>query len=113
MGYADALDALHERAAPAPVPGNRPASLAEVAGLGAAEATSAAGEPVVRFDLGEVFRQVGHQGAYARLAACVWDVDEAEAGRIPVGVLSDAFPFFAVACCGPLRELSDFVLGWA
>ena len=115
LGMADALDRLHQSTAPPPVVGNRPASLAAVAGVGsgAVEATNAAAEPVVRFDLGEMFRQIGHHGAYARLAACVWDVTEAEGGRVPVEVLRDAFFPFAVACSGPLKELTDFVLDWA
>ena len=117
MGYADALDRLHQSRAPAApaVDGTRPASLAEVAGVAPAPepAENAADEPVVRINLGDVFREVGHHGAYPRLAACMWDVTEAEGGRVPVEVLANAFPFFAVACASPLQELGDFVLGWA
>lgn len=109
LGYADALDELHQAEAPK-IPMGK-SSLAEAAGAVTTAETDAAdgADPVVRFDLGEIFLQIGRHGAYPRLGAIIWNTDEATAGGYEVSALRDAFVPFAVACAGPLRDLEDFV----
>ncbi|MEM1055187.1 MAG: hypothetical protein AAGI52_06655 [Bacteroidota bacterium] len=109
LGYADALDELHQAEAPR-IPMGK-SSLAEAAGVVTTAETDADGgaDPVVRFDLGEIFRQIGRHGAFPRLGAIIWNTDEDKAGGIEVSALREAFLPFAVACVGPLRDLEDFV----
>lgn len=112
LGYADTLDALYEaeQAAKPAIPMGR-SSLAEAAGAVEQAETDAVdgADPVVRFDLGEVFRQIGRRGAYPRLAAIIWDTDEETTGGTSLSALREAFLPFAVACAGPLSDLNDYV----
>lgn len=115
MGYADALDRLHATDDEAPaIDYTKPrTSVGEAAAAAVEEEANALDEPVVRLDLGAIFREVGHHNAYGRLASIIWGVPEEEAGGIPVEAVRDAFFPFAVACSSPLAALSDFVLDWA
>lgn len=113
LGFADALDALHAGRRPAPPPSGRPSSLAEAAGAEApAEATTGA-EPELSLALGDVFREIGYRGAYARLAAIMYDVSEEAGAEVPIARLRDDFFPFALASSAPWRELLEFVLDWA
>lgn len=112
MGFDRALDRLHAARQAPPPAGDRPTSLAEAAGV-APRVDAVGPEPVVQFDLGEVFRQVGYEGAYPRLAACIYGLDEDAAAEVSIPQLRDDFFPFAVVCAAPLRELQTFVLDWA
>ncbi|MEO0558044.1 MAG: hypothetical protein AAF170_07655 [Bacteroidota bacterium] len=112
MGYADALDRLHQ-STEREVVGDRPTSLAEANGMAPETDENALDEPVVRFDLGEIFRQIGHHNAYGRLASIIWNIPEKQAGGIPIEAVRDALFPFAVVSWSVSNTLSDFVLDWA
>lgn len=115
LGYADALDRHRQATAPAvEVDYTKPrTSVGDVAAATPEADENAAGEPVVSFDLGEVFRQMGRHGALVELASIIFDVPTAEARTIPVAEVRDGWFPFAAACAGPLHALNDFVLDWA
>ena len=110
MGYADALDRVTQARQSAPIPANRPASLAEISSV---SLDTSGPEPTVTFDLGQVWREIGYHDAYIRLASIIFAVDETAAADVPLEDLREAWAPFAVACVGPSKDLEAFVLDWA